>query len=227
MAKKWIPFIFMFATSFSFAGELPSWVVKGKLADSAFHYVVCSQAGIDPQETRLRAEESCLSQAAKLGGVEVKITQKTIQGLTGADSSEVSEIKPISKFVNCEWIDQHLEEIEKGFRIWLRCRVKKSDIKKMETQSKSLPEPTTNTPPKYRRAYLTITSAPTPDKIIVHGPGGERVIDTKSNHNNVELKEGDHSITVKKHRYKDQTHKISEWKHGDSLTLTVYLEQEI
>ena len=189
--------------------------------------MICSSDGIDPQDTRLLAEEKCLSHAAKLGGVEILINQKTVQSLTGADSSEISEVRPILKRVKCEWTDYFLEQLDSGSRVWLRCKVKKTEIMTSTDSDIFLPEDKKLNSLKYQRAHLTLTSAPTPDKVIIHGLNGERVIDTKNNVISLELKEGDHSITVKKHRFKDKTVKLEKWKHGDSLNLAVYLEQEI
>lgn len=68
---------------------------------------------------------------------------------------------------------------------------------------------------------------PTGDKILVGGLRGQRVVGVTSNVMAIELKEGDEWVEVKKLGYKPQKRQIPEFKHGESVGLTVYLEQEL
>ena len=212
------------------AADLPSWVTKGTLSDASYFYVVCSHDGIDPEDVRQVAENKCLASAAKLGGVTVTIQQKTVQSLTGADSSEVAEIEPLKKSVNCEWTDQFLEKIGSGFRVWLRCKVKRNSVTLVPTQpgTQELPDPLVSTrPPMYKRAILHLTTVPQADKILVGGQNGTRVLEVQSNVVSIELKEGDEYVLAKKQKYKDVRIDLKEWKHGDSFGQTLYLQPEM
>lgn len=221
-----------FASS-SLAAELPNWITHGATIDSSFHYVICSHDGLDPEDVKQIAESKCLASAAKLGGVVVKVNQKTVQSLTGADASEVTEIQPLEKQVKCEWTDRFLEKVGQGFRVWLQCRVKKTSIVKVSVPSKSktTADPTLTNPisssRQYKRAILTLAMAPQADRIVVIGDAGERIIEVTSNLTNVELHEGDLKIRVKKHLYKDSEFTLKQWKHGDKISKSVFFEKEI
>lgn len=209
--------------------QLPAWVTHSNLSDTSYHYVVCSHDGADPEEVRQIAENRCLASAAKLGGVKVTLSNKTVQSLTGADSSEVAEIVPFEKNVKCEWTDRYQEKIENGFRIWLRCRILKSEIEKRVGQEDSPGDKSANskvTP--YKRALLTITSVPQADKIVIEGHGPSRVIDPKSNLIKIEVTELDTKVVVRKQKFKDGIYVLPNgWKHGDSLFQTIYLQQDL
>jgi hypothetical protein len=215
------------------AADLPNWVTKGPTMDSSYHYVVCSHDGLDPEDVKQLAESKCLASAAKLGGVTVKITQKTVQSLTGADASEVAEIQPLERNVNCEWTERYLEKVGQGFRVWLRCRVKKSSL--LQSSNKPISGSPTESSPimpsattrKYQRGILMLTMVPQADRILVTGDAGERVIEVNSNVMRVELHEGDTKVSAKKQRYKEASFELKSWKHGDSISQTLYLEQEM
>lgn len=201
--------------------------------DSTYHFVVCSYDGLDPEDVKQVAESKCLASAAKLGGVNVKITQKTVQSLTGADSSEVAEIQPLERNIKCEWTERFLEKVGQGYRVWLRCRVKKSSliVPLNKTTSGSQIESSPNIPSvttrKYQRGILMLTMVPQADRILVIGDAGERVVEVTSNVMRVELHEGDTKVLVKKQRFKEASFELKSWKHGDSMSQTLYLEQEM
>lgn len=209
--------------------ELPTWVSDTKLSDRDFHYIVCSQDSVDPNEAKDIAESKCLASAAKLDGVTVTVKEKTIQSMTGADSSEVTEISPLTRNVKCEWTNRFIEKVGDGFRVWLRCRVRKTQSESpvanqisqvSEDQNKVLPKE------KYKRAKLSITSVPQADRVIVSGQRGERVIEIKSKTLSIELREGDEEIVVKKHGFLDWIKALPQWKHGDVLTDFAVLRKE-
>ena len=215
------------------ADELPSWVARGPTMDSIYHYVVCSHDGLDPEDVKQVAESKCLAGAAKLGGVTVKVNVKTVQSLTGADASEVAEIQPLTRNVKCEWTDRYLEKVGQGYRVWLRCRVKKSAVISVSEQltsdlSDGSPSSVSkSTSSAYKRAILTITTVPQVDRILVTGDAGERVIEVTSNVTRVELHEGDTKVVARKHKYRDASFELKTWRHGDALAQTLYLEQEM
>jgi hypothetical protein len=215
------------------AADLPAWITQGQTIDSTYFYVVCSHDGLDPEDVKQVAESKCLASAAKLGGVTVKVNTKTVQSLTGADSSEVAEIQPLTRNVKCEWIDRYLEKVEQGFRVWLRCRVKKSSVASTmdQTDPGSSIETSPNDPSPslsaYKRAILTVTMVPKADRLIVVGTAGERVIEVTSNVFRVELHEGDAKVTARKQKYQDASFNLKPWKHGDVLAHTIYFEEEM
>lgn len=214
------------------ASEIPAWITKSQMMDSTYHFVVCSHEGLDPEDVKQVAESKCLASAAKLGGVTVKITQKTVQSLTGADASEVAEIQPLERVVNCEWTDRFLEKVGQGFRVWLRCRVNKSSLKSSSKRSAhdtpgSSSSIASSSPRRYQRGILTLTTVPQVDRVLVIGDGGERVIEVTSNVVRVELHEGDSKVVARKHKYRDASLELKSWKHGDSISQMLYLEQEI
>lgn len=209
------------------SNSIPEWIQKGPLSDASHHYVVCSHDGLDPEDIRQVAESKCLASAAKLGGVVVSVREKTVQSLSGSDASEVAEIEPLKRDVKCTWTGRYLEKLPSGFRIWLRCRLSKASVTKAPTRSMDSKDSLASKPPTYKRATITITTVPKADKIIVHGLAGERVIDPTGNVTQIELKEGDEKIVARKQKYRDQERAIKLWKHGDSISETIYLEQEI
>ncbi|MBS1959968.1 MAG: hypothetical protein JST80_10880 [Bdellovibrionales bacterium] len=194
---------------------------------------MCSHDGLDPEDVKQVAESKCLASAAKLGGVTVKVNQKTVQSLTGADASEVAEIQPLERQVKCEWTDRFLEKVGQGFRVWLRCRVKKSSViqvsellKPKEATESPLIDPSSSSR-KYKRAILTLIMAPQADRVVIIGDGGERVIEVNSNTTKVELHEGDIKIRVRKHQYKDSEFELKPWKHGEAISKSIFLEKEL
>lgn len=208
------------------AGDLPAWIIKGPVSDSSFHYVVCSHDGIDPEEARQIAESKCLASAAKLGGVNVKITQKTVQSLTGSDSSEVAEIQPLEAKIKCEWTDRFLEKIKDGFRIWLRCKVARSSVAFQSPQSEST-KSADEMPPRHAEATLVLTTVPRADRIIVVGAGGERVVEPTSNVVTILISGLDQKLEVKKSGYKSVTIDLpKDLSHGSKVQRDAVLNRE-
>lgn len=212
-------------SSVAIASDLPSWVMKGPMSDSSYHYVVCSHDGIDPEEARQIAESKCLASAAKLGGVNVKVTQKTVQSLTGADSSEVAEIQPLETKIKCEWTDRFLEKIKDGFRVWLRCKVTKSSM------GFSIPPSEITTAADYKmnrnvEATLILTILPRADRIIVVGLSGERVIEPTSNVVSIKVSNLDQKIMVSRSGYKVTSVEIpKDFSRGSNIHRDVVLER--
>jgi hypothetical protein len=208
------------------AGNLPSWIVKGPVSDASFHYVICSHDGIDPEEARQISESKCLASAAKLGGVNVRITQKTVQSLTGSDSSEVAEIQPLDAKIKCEWTERFLETIKDGFRVWLRCKILKSSLVIKSSQSDSK-EQVTNKSAKFVKATLIISTVPTADRVIVIGADGERVIEPISNTVSTTVTNSDEKVEVIKLGYKPAIVTLpKDLTHGAKIQRDVVLERE-
>lgn len=208
------------------SGDLPSWIIKGPVSDASFHYVVCSHDGIDPEEARQIAESKCLASAAKLGGVNVRLTQKTVQSLTGSDSSEVAEIQPLEAKIKCEWTDRFLEKIKDGFRVWLRCKVAKSSfsisVPQSETKDRAAEKPMNRV-----EVTLLLSTVPKADRVLIIGDGGERVIEPTSNIVTTTVSNLDHKIEVSKSGYKRAVIEIpSNLKHGDKIQKDAVLERE-
>jgi hypothetical protein len=203
---------------------MPIWITKGPVSDATYHYVICSHDGIDPEEARQIAESKCLASAAKLGGVNVKITQKTVQSLTGADSSEIAEIQPLEANIKCEWTDRFLEKIKDGFRIWLRCKVHKSSIS-MKISDPETKKAVEVSPIQHAEATLILTTIPQADRISVIGVGGERIIQPVSNIVNIKISNLDQKIEVSKIGYKRVTTELpKDFAHGSKIQKDVVLE---
>jgi hypothetical protein len=212
------------------ANSTPSWIGGGSLSDATYSYVICSHDGIDPEEVKQVAESKCLASAAKLGGVTVTIREKTVQSLTGADSSEVAEITPLRRDIRCEWTDRYMERVGEGFRVWLRCKVKKGEIRSETSASVDASLPVAGIDSRlakepYKRGLLVVTTTPKADRILVSGARGERVIEVISNVMRIEIREGDDSIVVKKQGFKDARKVVPEWSHGHSVSITLFLDQ--
>lgn len=216
------------ASSSAIAKSTPPWVSSAALSDATYHYVICSHDGIDPEEAKQIAESKCLASAAKLGGVSVTIREKTVQSLTGSDSSEVAEIVPFQRDVQCEWTDRYLEPVGDGYRVWLRCKIKRDRIRavisageneeSVPIQSKPLEQEA------YKRGLLVVTTTPKADRIIVKGSRGDRVIEVTSNVMRIEIREGDAEVLVRKQKFKDVIKPISTWSHGQTISVTLLLE---
>lgn len=210
----------------AYAETTPSWITKGPVSDSTSHYVICSYDGIDPEEARQIAESKCLASAAKLGGVNVKLTQKTVQSLTGADSSEVAEIQPLEINIRCEWTDRFLEKIKDGFRVWLRCKIAKSSLTTRASQSEKK-EQIVYKPTRHFEATLILSVVPSADRVIVIGDGGERVIEPTSNVVTTTISNLDHEIEASKAGYKRTRINLpSNIQQGDKIQRDVILEKD-
>jgi hypothetical protein len=199
--------------------SLPTWVRSG----SDKNTIICSHDALDPEEARAIAETKCLSSAAKLGGVQIAITSKSIDSLGGADASEVAEMKPLTSEVRCSWTNRYLESIDGGYRAWLACRV--------EGVVKGIPQVSAPAPPSasamlpYKRATLSLATTPMASKVIVKNAViGERVIDLTSNVQLIPLREGDESIEIRKQGYQPVVKVLGEWGHGQAISITVRLE---
>lgn len=213
-------------SNLAYSEDLPNWITKGPVIDNTNYLVICSHDGIDPEEARQIAESKCLASAAKLGGVNVKLTQKTVQSLTGSDSSEVAEIQPLEVKVNCEWTDRFLEKIKDGFRVWLRCKVLKSSV--VNQINSPLTKDTLEMPTeKHVEATLIISTLPKADRIIVIGYGGERVIEPNTNLVSIKISNQDKKVEISKIGYKRATIEIpKKFKHGDKIQKDAVLEKE-
>jgi hypothetical protein len=195
---------------------------------------VCSHDALDPEDARQVAEGKCLASAAKLGGVRVTLRQKTVQSLTGSDSSEIAEVEPMTREVKCEWTERFLEQVGQGYRVWLRCRVSNADVTKAARSAQSKGGETTESQPSkgevrlpYKRGILVVTTVPQADRITVGGMNGERVVEVTSNVTRLELKEGDEWVSARKQKYREKREKLRDWKHGDSLSVTLWLNEEL
>lgn len=213
------------AASLAYAETIPSWIIKGPVSDSSFHYVVCSHDGIDPEEARQIAESKCLASAAKLGGVNVKVTQKTVQSLTGSDSSEVAEIQPLEAKIKCEWMDRFLENIKDGFRVWLRCKVLKSSIllSMPKSETKNVIEVVSS---KHVEGTLILTMVPQADRVIIVGTGGERVVEPVTNVVKIIITNLDRRIEITKVGYKKAVLDLPTGiAHGSKIPKDILLEK--
>lgn len=207
-------------------GDLPLWIIKGPVSDTSFHYVVCSHDGIDPEEARQIAESKCLASAAKLGGVNVRLTQKTVQSLTGSDSSEVAEIQPLEAKIKCEWTDRFLEKIKDGFRVWLRCKLVKSSVLIAPSRSETK-EPDQEKSTRHAEATLVITAVPKADRVILIGDGGERVIEPTSNVVTTTVSNLDRKVEVTRSGYKRSVIQLPpNFGHGEKIQRDAILEKE-
>lgn len=213
--------IFFTQINFAYSSELPNWIINGSMSDGTHNYVVCSSDGLDPEEIKIEAEGRCLNDAAKLNGVRIKTIQKTIQTLDGTHVSEVVEVEPLNKEVKCEWTDRFLESIGKGYRIWLRCKIKKNILSK---DIKSIDEDQSYKKNKHHKFSITILTIPKADEIIISGNYGNRLIATNSNVVYLDLSRDDNAIFIKKIKYK--THELSVASLCCSASKTVILQRE-
>lgn len=225
MSSAVLPVILLLISIKSFAQEPPSWVTRGPLTKGSFTYVVCSQDGIDPEEARQIAESKCLVSAAKLNGVNVRITQKTVQSLTGSDASEVAEIQPLEAKIKCEWTDRFLEKIKDGYRVWLRCKVANLPTFEKRQQSE-IKLGVDESSGKHNEGTLTLTAVPMADRILVIGIGGERVLEPTTNVVNIVFSNLDQRVEIKKAGYKTGVVEVpSDFAHGIRIQRDVVLER--
>jgi|GEM_PF-7118412 len=209
---------------------LPVWISDSKLEDGSYNFVTCSHDDLDPDLAAQTAQGKCLAKAAQLRGVTLIVRGKTVQSLSGSDSGETAEMQPIQATVRCEFTDRFMQQLASGgFRIWLRCRAKKSEF--AERRELELPaggtKGTSSAAVQYKRASILVTSVPQAEKIIVAGDRGERVIDVETNPQSIELREGDTSFTLRLRKFKDAQFDLSNWGHGEVLnSKTIYMEQE-
>ncbi len=208
--------------------SLPAWITNTKLEDGSYYFVNCSADDLDPEAAALVAQSKCLSRAAQLGGVTVVVNGKTVQSLSGTDASESAEMKPIVANVKCEFSDKFLQTLSSGYRVWLRCKARKSDVAERKEAEPSGPKTkgADSSVGRYKRGTVLVSSVPQADKIIVSGARGERVIDVEAVPQSVELREGDSAITLILRKFKNAKTELGEWSHGAVLNKTLYLEQE-
>lgn len=209
----------------------PKWITEGKLSDPTNYFVVCSHDGLDPEEVRQVAESKCLASAAKLGGATVTVKQKTVQSLTGSDSTETAEIQPITKFVQCTWTDRFLENVQNGVRLWLRCKVDRLAIHAQYTTQPEAGQTTNkdaSVPTIYKRGFLNLISMPMADRLLImNGSQVRTVIEVKSNTEQIELREGDTAIIARKQKYIDKRVELKSWSNGSTSTRTIYLDKDM
>src|SRR5258708_6979929 len=181
------------------AADLPDWIKSGPTSNRDSYFVTCSADALDPQEAEQLAQNRCIADAAKLSGVKVQVRSKTVESLTGNDSSEIAEIQPINRSVQCQWANRYLEQQGSGYRVWLQCSVSKKtvDAQKIQAnQSDSVLEANA-TLPSFRRAIGIATSLPPAELFVIGGERGERVIHATKNPSNLELREGDQWVIAK------------------------------
>ncbi len=208
---------------------LPTWVTSGATSNSGSYFVICSADALDPQEAEELAQSRCLASAAKLSGVTVQIHSKTVESVTGNDSSEVAEIQPIHRPVQCLWTNRYLESQGTGFRVWLRCSVSKRSVESMKNQTApgNGDQDSNASLPAFKKAIVVAISVPPAELYSVGGDRGERIINTSSNPTNLEIKEGDQWIVAKRHGYHDNKVLLNPWQNGDVLNLNFQLDRGI
>lgn len=217
--------------------EPPAWAKSTALKDGQYAWVICSHDGLDPEDARETAEGKCLASAAKLGGVRVSIEQKTVQSLTGADSSEVATVIPMISYVGCQFTDRVMEKVGQGYRIWLRCRVPLKEVDELRRQVVShegTTKPTTPAKPaqefakeRYKRGTLSVTTVPKGDVLALIGIGGERVVEMTSNPQEIVIREDDRSVEVRRHGFRPVREDLGEWVNGATVVKSLKLEQEM
>lgn len=206
------------------AGKLPEWVTAGSTKDSkGGSLIICSQEALDPEQARQLAENRCLVSAAKLNGVVIKIQDRVVTSLSGSDSNESAEMKPVVANVKCDWTRRFLEPLEAGYRVWLECRVARSEDVSSTTVDNPSP-PRSSLP--YARGILTLSTLPQPDVIIISGVNGERAVDVTSNAQVIEVREGEREVILRKLKYKELRAPIPTFRHGDVLPMSLTLQRE-
>lgn len=208
------------------ASDLPTWITSSQTSDASYFYVICSGESLEPQQAQELTENKCLASAAKLGGVSIVVKGKTVQSLTGADSSESTELTPITKNVNCEFTDRFLEKVDSGYRLWLKCRVNKKGVNSAKYESSEIVSRTI-AKKEFKRALVTIIMKPKADVILIGNEAGERAIDVNSNVMNVEINESDVWIIAKRNGYKDVKQNIPDLKNGEAINLVFNLKKGI
>lgn len=230
MILKLSSFLFLISLSVN-AMDLPLWITDTSLGDSENGYTICSHESLDPEKAKILAEDKCLSSALKGLGVELNVKSKTVQSLTGSDSSEVVEATSIKKKIKCDWMNQFIEKVDNSYRVWLKCKYSKKvfvnegiggsgDIKQNEDVIK----------PKAAESnsVLSIFTAPIADKIIIKNlDSGERVLESPIQKMTIDLKAGDQQVILKKLSYKNYIIEVSEAKDGDIIVKSVIFEKEI
>jgi hypothetical protein len=220
---------FILISMVALGAGLPVWVTRGPTSDGSFYFVICSADALDPQEAEQLAQSRCLAGAAKLSGVIVQIHSKTVESITGNDSSEVAEIQPINRPVQCLWTNRYLEQQGTGFRVWLRCSVSKKAVAnaKDQTEPSEVDRDDKVSLPSFKKGIVIAISAPPSELYAIGGDRGERIINPIGNPTNLEIKEGDLWIVAKKHGYHDNKIMLSPWQNGDVLNLNFQLERGI
>lgn len=204
--------------------SLPGWIVS----QSSSSLIVCSSDGIDPQQLQELSEAKCLASAARSKGVDLSLRQKTLQSLSGSDSGEVAEVSPINGQVRCDFKYRYLEDLSSGgFRLWLGCMPGSVHVQQQAATERERGIAADAAKIPYKRGTFQLTCSPMPDKIIVGGSRGERVVEGGSMQTTVELREGDEWIEVRKQRYQSKRLQVGDWEHGASLSEAILLDPEI
>ena len=79
----------------------------------------------------------------------------------------------------------------------------------------------------YKRGILQLTCSPAPDKVIIGGVRGERILDGGSTTLTLELREGDEWVELKRQRYQAKKIPIPKWEHGGVIIDAALLDPEI
>jgi hypothetical protein len=185
---------------------------------------------MDPEKAKQIAEDKCLLSAAKSLGVHLKVESKSVQTLNGADQSESIQTSPIVGQIKCGWEKLFTEKLKDSFRVWLKCKIIKTDIETKidntaltSNQNIDIPKSTAD-----GNSVIRLLIAPLPDRILIENISlGTRIIERPEQNKVIEIKKGDLNLIIKKQSYKDYVIDLNDNKDGSSTVKTVTMLKEI
>lgn len=135
---KFLGLILLFWGDFAFAdSKFPEWILNQKLSDDKFQYVICSHENGDPEVAKKQAELECLANIMKLSGVRTVTSEK--MELTLNDNKYEANIisDGVEGNIRCEFTDIFNEKLVDSYRVWLKCKIAKSELVKYSKENRN------------------------------------------------------------------------------------------
>lgn len=129
MKFMFITFIF-FSSKVLGESKFPSWISYQKLSDEKYHYVVCSNDNENPERAKKMAELECLANIMKLSGSRTTSSEQIELSLNENRYESKVTSEGVEGNVRCEFTDMFTQSLESGYRVWLKCKIKKEDLVK-------------------------------------------------------------------------------------------------
>lgn len=108
--------------------KLPVWISNQKLSDEKYRYVVCSNDNENPERAKKRAELECLANIMKLSGSRTISSEKMELNLNENVYESKITSEGVEGNVRCEFTDMFTQNLESGYRVWLKCKIKKKEL---------------------------------------------------------------------------------------------------
>lgn len=230
-------FILLFASILSAQAKLPSWAKNATHRSGNSFQTVCSGMGASIDSARSESLAGCKATAIREWSPTEKYSSLAIETDREAAVHTEVESTAVYKNIQCNQINEEIEELEGQYRVWLKCKFDLGKIAELPIESK--PSVTSirraeeiNTHAiTTRKAEFTsitkktvfITSIPSCTDILIEG-GFSKVVRCTSVPTPIVVSSNNKKIIIRKKGYKPKTLQVSELLGAESENLTVHLD---